>query len=210
MGITKGLRSGLKKPPPPGGLKKSPPHPLKKKGTVEKGKVETSIATSIAKHTTSIPAGAGDGEHSAFIKGWTDNFKAQWGFDYTFDGGRDGKAVKTLLATKILRSDLLEIAKKAWNHQHTFSCKQASTIHGFCNNLNPIRTELKNETKTPAAIVPGLLTGIKALSTKDKATSMPSSWKGKTQPPKPDFADWKDHGEESLKAARSVAVKFRV
>ena len=38
---------------------------------------------------------------------------------------------------------------------------------------------------------------------------MPSSWKGKTQPPKPDFADWKDHGEESLKAARSVAVKFR-
>ena len=38
---------------------------------------------------------------------------------------------------------------------------------------------------------------------------MPSSWKGKTPPQKPDFADWKDHGEESLKAARAVAVKFR-
>ena len=124
--------------------KEKSPTPPKEERDSGKGKVETSIATSIAKHTTSIPAGAGDGEHSAFIKGWTDNFKAQWGFDYTFDGGRDGKAVKTLLATKILRSDLLEIAKKAWNHQHTFSCKQASTIHGFCNNLNPIRTELKN------------------------------------------------------------------
>ena len=124
--------------------KEKSPTPPKEERDSGKGKVETSIATSIAKHTTSIPAGAGNGEHSAFIKGWTDNFKAHFGFEYVFDGGRDGKAVKALLSTKILRFELLEIAKQAWKHQHTFACKQASTIHGFCNNLNPIRTELKN------------------------------------------------------------------
>ena len=108
----------------------------------------------------SIPAVGGDGEHSAFIKGWTENFKAHFGFEYVFDGGRDGKAVKTLLATKILRIDLLEIAKQAWNHQHTFACKQASTIHGFNNSLNPIRTELKNGTiNGKAKIVPDYTKG---------------------------------------------------
>jgi hypothetical protein len=87
---------------------------------------------------------ANGGEHKAFIDGWTENFKAQFGFDYAFDGGRDAKAVKDILKSGILRIDLLEIAKSAWKNQSNFACRQASTIHGFRNNLNPIRTELTN------------------------------------------------------------------
>jgi uncharacterized protein YdaU (DUF1376 family) len=83
------------------------------------------------------------GEHKAFIEGWSEAFKVQFGFDYAFIGGRDGKATKELLATGILRIDLLEIAKKAWKNQKSFPCKQATTIHGFQHNFNQIRTELK-------------------------------------------------------------------
>ena len=80
-------------------------------------------------------------KHSAFIKGWTDNFKARFGVDYKFDGGRDGKAVKSLLGFGIEMVDLLEIAKKAWDSTD-WNCKQAVTIHGFRHQLNQIQVKV--------------------------------------------------------------------
>lgn len=107
-----------------------------------KGK-ETSNASSI--NASAAPVSS---EHTAFIDGWVQNFKAQFGFDYEFDGGRDGKAVRDLLRMSILRIDLLEIAKKAWlrgsQPPKSFNCEQASTIHGFRNYFNQIQVELKN------------------------------------------------------------------
>lgn len=87
-------------------------------------------------------------EHKAFIDGWCQNFRALHGFDYVFSGGKDAKAVKELLKMGILRLDLLEFAKQAWERNKTdstaWNCKQASTIAGFRTYINQIRTELKN------------------------------------------------------------------
>lgn len=88
-------------------------------------------------------------EHTAFIDGWVQNFKAQFGFDYVFDGGRDGKAVRELLRMGIQRIDILELAKNAWKRgkqsPKSFNCEQASTIHGFKGYFNPIRVELSGK-----------------------------------------------------------------
>ena len=95
-----------------------------------------------------VAAGAAlNSEHKAFIEGWAQNFKKHFGFEYVFDGAKDGKAVKEILGTGILRIDLLEISKKSWSNQSLFACKQASTIHGFRHYLNQIRTELNNLSK---------------------------------------------------------------
>ncbi len=91
-------------------------------------------------------------EHSAFVKGWCDNWEAQFGAKYNFNG-RDAKAVSGLLATKILRIDLLEIAKRAWRRSETdnfcVACKRATTPSDFLTNLNQIQAELKKEPLRP-------------------------------------------------------------
>jgi hypothetical protein len=96
--------------------------------------------------STRVPAG--NSEHKAFIDGWCQNFRAAHGFDYVFSGGRDGKAVKSLLSLGILRIDLLEIAKSAWSRSkedsRAWNCAKAATISGFKDYLNQIRTELNN------------------------------------------------------------------
>lgn len=93
---------------------------------------------------------AANPEHQAFIQGWVDNFRAAHGFDYSFDGGRDGKAVKALLGMGILRLDLLEIAKQAWERnkvhpRENFYCRQSITIAGFKTCFNQIRSELNGK-----------------------------------------------------------------
>lgn len=89
------------------------------------------------------------GEHQAFIVGWQHNYKVRWSVDYFFKGGRDGKAVKELLALGITRIDLLEIAKKAWDaNPPTFETKQAQTIHGFREYINQLNLFAKNANNT--------------------------------------------------------------
>lgn len=93
-------------------------------------------------------------EHKAFIDGWGLNFIAVHGFSYVFDGGKDGRAVKELLAMGIPRLDLLEIAKQAWeigSQPYAKHCKMASTIWGFRKAFNDIRVEVKNATAKPNA-----------------------------------------------------------
>jgi 5-methylcytosine-specific restriction endonuclease McrA len=107
--------------------------------------------------TSSTPSAAGGelvltgsppptSEHTAFIDGWAQNFRATFGADYQFDGGRDAKAVKGLLKMGILRIDLLEIAKRAWaasrRDGRLFGCKQAVTIHGLKEHFNKVQAEL--------------------------------------------------------------------
>lgn len=82
-------------------------------------------------------------EHGGFIAAWHSAFRDKFDFPYEFDGGRDGKAVKELLATSTPGEELLSIARDAWCNQKSFACKQASTIHGFRNYLNQIRVDLK-------------------------------------------------------------------
>jgi hypothetical protein len=120
--------------------------PVKRNGTVqEEIRVEESREDKNRTEKNTAPAIAG--EHGAFIEGWCQNYKSVWKVDYQMDGGRDGKAVKELLAMGILRIDLLEIAKKAWLAKpQTFDTKQACTIHGFrayFNQLN-IRSQPGN------------------------------------------------------------------
>lgn len=90
-------------------------------------------------------------EHAAFIQGWSQNFKSHFGFDYVFNGGKDGRAVKELLLLGVLRIDLLEIAKKAWirggQPPKAFGCEKAASIHGFRTYINEIQMEIKNGTK---------------------------------------------------------------
>lgn len=92
-------------------------------------------------------------EHQKFIRGWTDNFRAHFGFAYSFNDGRDGKAVQGLLKTKIPESELLELGKQAWAKYRAdpkaWNCKQAVTLYGFRDYLNQIRAELKNGTHQP-------------------------------------------------------------
>lgn len=87
-------------------------------------------------------------EHQAFIKGWTENFKAAFGFDYHFVP-RDAKAVQGLLRTGILRIDLLEIAKSAWKRgsddKFASACKRTSTIWEYKDSLNQVQVELKRK-----------------------------------------------------------------
>ncbi len=97
-------------------------------------------------------------EHQAFIKGWTENFRAFFGCDYQFAGGRDGKAVKELLAYGIARIDLLETAKNAWKRsmddRFASACKKSSTIYEFRAFINQIQAELKRPISSAPAKKP--------------------------------------------------------
>ncbi len=92
---------------------------------------------------------AGNPNHQAFAKGWSEDFRKFHGFDYKFDGGKDGKSVKELMTMQIPIIELLHIAKLAWaknreDGKFSKSCKEASTIHGFRHALNSIRVEVSN------------------------------------------------------------------
>lgn len=81
-------------------------------------------------------------DHKRFIELWTVAFLKHFGFPYRFDGAKDGKAVKTLLATtRKTPEELLEMAAKAWaRRDYPFS--SAATIAGFNSRLNEIQVKL--------------------------------------------------------------------
>lgn len=92
---------------------------------------------------------AGDSNFAAFVKGWSEAFKSFHGFDYKFDGGKDGKATKDLMAMNLPILELLDVAKRAWaknraDAQFSKACKESATIHGFRYAFNPIRVEVSN------------------------------------------------------------------
>ena len=96
------------------------------------------------------PAGS---DHQAFISGWTQAFKEVRGFDYAFDGGKDAKAVKDLMALRIPVPELLSIAGAAWNRDMTDkfckASKRSNAIHSFRHAFNEIRAEVMASLPTP-------------------------------------------------------------
>lgn len=103
-----------------------------------------------AKADTKVPPQA-EGElvkknedHQKFITLWTEAYLAHWGERYAFQSGKDGSAVKALLAaTQRSPEDLMMAAKAAWKRSGDFYCKGASSICGFNSKFNEIVAEIK-------------------------------------------------------------------
>jgi hypothetical protein len=114
-----------------------------------KDKNKYSSAGAVERRVEPPPVTKETSEHHLFIKGWTENFKEFFGFDFKFNG-RDAKATSELLELHVARVELLEIAKAAWTRarsdQFASNCKKAATIYGFKDFFNQIRVELSNET----------------------------------------------------------------
>lgn len=82
-------------------------------------------------------------EHNLFIEGWCESFEAQHERKYIFQGGRDAKAVQSLLSrTRKPASELLGIATAAWSKLTGFLAEQAVTICGFASKINEIQEAL--------------------------------------------------------------------
>lgn len=81
--------------------------------------------------------------HNQFIEKWVIAYENQQGISYKFNGGKDGKAVTSLLALKLTAEQLIEIAVEAWKRPLDFNCRQAVSIAGFSSRFNEIRAELK-------------------------------------------------------------------
>lgn len=91
----------------------------------------------------STPAVAGVvSPHSLFVELWTNAYHNFFQTRYAFNGGKDGAAVKRLLATGCEPNELVEIAVDAWRRPKEFNCKQAVSIAGFSSRFNEIRSEI--------------------------------------------------------------------
>lgn len=117
------------------------------------------------KVTEDRPAESGQ-DHKEFIEGWSKSFLEAWGTPYQFNGGRDGRAVKELVAKNIPVPELLKNAQIAWKvhktNPKTWNCGQAATIHGFKERLMNIITEIAAN-KPPKALADKELDRISAL-----------------------------------------------
>ena len=124
---------------PKGSLGKRQEGVWTKEGNKEVNKEKNSAnADQVEKQTPS--------EHAAFIKQWSDEYKRVHCYDYVFNGGRDGKAVKRLVKDGLGTTALIVTAVAAWSRlKSPFLKQRASTIHGFADALNEIRCELRDQ-----------------------------------------------------------------
>lgn len=81
-----------------------------------------------------------------FRNGWEEAFKEKFGIKYAFAGGKDGSAVKALSRLNMPAEELLEIAKKAWDHPKPFFASISQTIVGFNSRINELRVAAKSGT----------------------------------------------------------------
>jgi len=89
---------------------------------------------------TAIPSA-----HAEFVRLWCERYETVLGEAYAFQGGKDGKHVKKLLASSgQTPAQLIEVAEGAWKRPSGFWCKQAASISGFNSRFNEIRQEIKN------------------------------------------------------------------
>ncbi len=92
----------------------------------------------------SSPVGKESGDHQKFIALWTECYPIHHAKNtYVFQGGKDGKAVSTLLASsKMSPDELIAVAIAAWKWPLDFNCGQASSIAGFSGRFNEIRNAI--------------------------------------------------------------------
>lgn len=86
--------------------------------------------------------------HQTFMRRWDEEFFKVNEYKYTFDGPRDGAAVKDLLKQGKTVDGMISLAIQAWNKVRSgggrcWGCSQAVTIWGFKQRLNAIQMELK-------------------------------------------------------------------
>ena len=115
-------------------------HPIRQEpsGTVQEPPISVQEPPTILEASASVVVGP----HHEFIQAWTEAFQDQFKTSYRFDGGRDGKAVKELLAKSIPIPTILSVAKKSWALYSgpfpDFTAKQSITIHTFVKNYQQI------------------------------------------------------------------------
>lgn len=129
----------------------------KKEHRTEKTSSETAEAAPDESEKPKVPAPVEKDEnpHQTFIKLWTDGYKVRFEREYTFQGAKDGNAVKMLLAaSKLTPQELFAIAKQAWDRMHLFGCKRATNIAAFLSSFNEIREEIA--TGNPASKLPAI------------------------------------------------------
>lgn len=89
--------------------------------------------------------------HREFIELWTESFEMQFGRKYVFQGGKDGQALKRLIAAaKMSAGELMRVATLAWVQKGKlfWNCEKAVTICDFCSRFNQIVAELSRFSKT--------------------------------------------------------------
>ncbi|MDE2106320.1 MAG: helix-turn-helix domain-containing protein [Patescibacteria group bacterium] len=93
----------------------------------------------------------GDARFQPFVDAWHNNYPDYFEKPYTFDGGRDGKALKVFLsANKESVDDLMAVAKSAWARQDIFKCDNATMLHSFCRWYNAICANLQTARALPS------------------------------------------------------------
>lgn len=107
-----------------------------------KGKEEGAVAPSVVANE---PKGATLSLNRKFSDEWCKAYEEKFGGKYAFQGGRDGKAVASLMKFGT-PEELIALAKKAWGQtdpQKFWNCiNHSSTISKFLNGLPSIRVEL--------------------------------------------------------------------
>lgn len=86
-------------------------------------------------------------EHQMLISSWNSAFKGFFGFEYTFGGGRDGKAVKELLQSTRTTKELIDIAEAGWSCGDELISNNCRTIWGFRDRVSQIESLVKSKKK---------------------------------------------------------------
>jgi hypothetical protein len=100
------------------------------------------------KEKTDSFAAYGVSSHQRLIELWSQAWEEQFGAKYKFQGGRDAKAVKELLAYEPDPEKLVAIAVRAWNatSEKWNCCNQSSTLNKFSSKIAEIIAELNRKT----------------------------------------------------------------
>lgn len=84
--------------------------------------------------------------HQLTIDLWVQAFEQRFKLKYLFAGGRDGRAVKQLLALGLTPEQIVRTAERAWSAPQGpkfWNCNnRASTLSDFAAALNKINIEL--------------------------------------------------------------------
>jgi hypothetical protein len=92
--------------------------------------------------------------HQTLIDDWTTAYRITFDRAYAFQGGRDGKAAKSLLSIAKEPGAVMQVATRAWGEMDKpgrFWCKNAATLSGLASRWNEIQNELDAPASTPAA-----------------------------------------------------------
>lgn len=115
------------------------------------------VAGAVRQKRAKLPGTESGILHGQFFAEWGAAYENYHGAGYKFGGGRDGKAVKELVAHCKDVEELIALAQLAWTKKGRgyWNCENNSgTISKFAAALNEIRRELKDEFTVQSAAPP--------------------------------------------------------